>query len=66
MTAAPSRKPKLYRLPLLCTSYIWTAGLKREAIKVPGEMIPWKTPVMKPAVRLSESLVFTNELGPGT
>src|SRR5690242_6319014 len=60
MTIIPSRKPRLYGLPSLCTSYICTFGLTNEITSVTIEIIPCHRPSRMPAPEL-----FMLGFGPG-
>src|SRR5262249_47815312 len=40
----PSRKPRSYSLPALCTSYICTLESKNETMSLAGAMIPCQSP----------------------
>ena len=48
-TDRPIMKPKLYQLPLLCTSYTFTWSLNSDTMNVIGAMAPCHRPSQKPA-----------------
>lgn len=64
--ATPIRKPKLYWLPLLYTSYICIFGLIKDNTRITGEMIPCQIPCKIPATRLLASALLTSGFEPGT
>jgi len=65
MTIIPSRKPRLYQFPLLCTSYIRTFRLKRDITNVTGAIIPFQRPRQKPATIPFSLAELASSFAPG-
>ncbi len=60
----PSKKPKLYQFPLLCTSYTLTLSEKKETTKVTTTIMPCQSPSQNPAMLPSTADVSTTVFGP--